>query len=67
MEHELKTDKLLRRTQVEEITALSRATIYRKIANGTFPAPVNIGGGVRWKLSDIQSWMDGLTITTGGN
>ena len=62
MEHELKTDKLLRRTQVEEITAISRATIYRKIANGSFPSPFSLGtgGGVRWKLSEIQSWMDAL-------
>ena len=62
MEHNLKSDKLLRRTQIEAITALSRASIYRKISNGSFPSPVSLGpgGGVRWKLSDIQSWMDAL-------
>ncbi|WP_442598281.1 AlpA family phage regulatory protein [Parapusillimonas sp. JC17] len=29
---------------VIRITALSRATIYRRIAEGRFPRPVNLGG-----------------------
>jgi predicted DNA-binding transcriptional regulator AlpA len=40
-------DKSLRRFysvgEVEAITSLSRATIYRKIAQGTFPVSVPIG------------------------
>ena len=65
--HQL-ADRFILRTEVELLTAQSRATIYRKISNGTFPAPVALGtGAVRWKLSDVQAWMDSLTRTTGGN
>jgi prophage regulatory protein len=50
---------LLRRCEVEKITALSRSTIYARMESGTFPKPVSIGpNAVRWYVSDITSWMD---------
>ena len=36
-------DRLLRRRQVEEITGLSRSSIYRLMRKGDFPAPVKVG------------------------
>ena len=51
--------KLLRLKQVLEATALTRSTLYRKIANETFPRPVHIGDrAVAWRESDIVQWMD---------
>ena len=48
-------DGLLRRSEVEELTALSRSTIYRHLEEGVFPLPVRIGPrAVRWWLSEIQ-------------
>lgn len=36
-------------------TVLSRSTIYRKIAEGTFPAQIKISvNGAGWKESDIN-------------
>ena len=47
-------DRLLRRSEVEEITGLSRSTIYRHLDQGIFPKPVRIGPrAVRWWLSEI--------------
>ena len=36
---------------------LSRATIYRHIAAGTFPAPTQLGPNtVRWRASAVAEW-----------
>lgn len=52
-------DRLLRRSEVQRITALAKSTIYLKISEGTFPAPIRIGRrAVRWKLSSIVAWID---------
>ena len=52
------SDRLLRRHKVEELTGLSRASIYRWMRNGRFPRPVKISSrGVRWKESDITDWI----------
>ena len=53
--------RFLRRTQVEDMTGLSRPTIYRKIERGAFPRPVHLSKFcVRWIEADILAWMDGL-------
>jgi prophage regulatory protein len=50
---------ILRRKQVETRTGLSRSTIYARIAEGTFPAPINLCGGraVGWIESEIDTWL----------
>ncbi len=56
--------KFLRRREVEEITGLSRSTIYRLMKAGQFPHPVKTGSrAVRWRLSDIIAWMDSRPST----
>lgn len=60
------TDFLLRRTEVERIAGISRASIYRLIKAGKFPVPVNLGtGAVRWRQSDVVAWQQSLTTTAG--
>ena len=52
-------DRLLKRREVEEITGLSRSSIYRLMREGQFPRPVKVGpAAVRWRESDIMSWLD---------
>jgi prophage regulatory protein len=44
---------------VMHITALSRSTIYRRIAEGRFPAPVHLGGrAAGWPRTSLQQWID---------
>ncbi|MDU3133309.1 MAG: AlpA family phage regulatory protein, partial [Bradyrhizobium sp.] len=39
-------------------TGLSRSTIYRKIAEGTFPARLKIStNGAGWHESEIKRWI----------
>ena len=52
-------DRLLRRREVERITGMSRASIYRLMQRGEFPRPVKVGStAVRWKKSDIAAWIE---------
>lgn len=54
-------DRLLPMRAVIELTSLSKATIYRKIADGTFPRPLKIGKSrVAWRESEIAAWIAGL-------
>ena len=55
-------DRLLRRTEVEAMIAVSTATLYKMIKEGRFPASVHLGSGtVRWRLSEVQAWLSALT------
>jgi prophage regulatory protein len=48
----------LRMTDVTRLTALSRATLYRRMAQGKFPAPVHLGGrACGWTPSALQAWI----------
>jgi len=48
-----------RMADVIRITALSRATVYRRIAEGKFPAPVHLGGrACGWPRKALQQWID---------
>lgn len=49
---------ILRRKQVEARTGLSRSTIYQRIADGSFPKSINLGGrAVGWLESEIENWL----------
>src|SRR3546814_7989909 len=46
-----------RMREVLRMTGLSRSTLYRRIADGTFPAPVSLGGSAKgWRRSDLEEW-----------
>ena len=52
-------DRLLKSRQVEEITGLSRSSIYRLMPRGEFPQRVRVGRkAVRWRESDITAWVE---------
>ena len=50
---------ILRLPKVKNDTGLSRSAIYQRIAEGTFPKQINLGGGraVGWLEADIQNWI----------
>ncbi|CAA0129071.1 prophage regulatory protein [Chelatococcus caeni] len=54
----LASDRIVRLKTVLARTGLSRSTIYRKIAEGTFPPQIKISvNGAGWKESDINRWV----------
>ncbi|TGQ08694.1 MULTISPECIES: AlpA family phage regulatory protein [unclassified Mesorhizobium] len=51
-------DRIIRLNTVLARTGLSRSTMYRKIADGTFPAQIKISvNGAGWRESDINRWI----------
>ena len=51
--------QLLRRKQVEQITGLSRSSIYAMMAEGAFPKQRKIGRrAVAWRKDDIDEWIN---------
>jgi prophage regulatory protein len=51
-------DRIIRLKTVLGRTGLSRSTIYRKIAEGTFPPQIRIStNGAGWRESDISRWI----------
>ena len=50
---------ILRLPAVKERTALSRSTIYLRMANNEFPASISLGGrAVGWLEEDINNWLE---------
>lgn len=49
---------ILRRSEVEQRTGLSRSSIYAAMADGTFPACIALGKrSVGWDASQVDSWI----------
>jgi prophage regulatory protein len=49
---------LIRRKEVEKLTALSRSRIYDLMRQGTFPKPVQLGAmSVAWLEVEIHEWI----------
>jgi prophage regulatory protein len=54
----IREDRIVRLKTVLVRTGLSRSTIYRKIAEGTFPAQLKIStNGTGWHESDLNRWI----------
>ncbi|QTH21964.1 AlpA family phage regulatory protein [Rhizorhabdus wittichii] len=53
-----RTDNILRRPEVLQRTGLSRSTLQRKIANGTFPAQFKLSERCSgWYESAVNEWV----------
>jgi prophage regulatory protein len=52
--------RILRLPAVMAHTGLSRSTIYLRISEDRFPAPIALGGrAVGWIEAEVQSWLEG--------
>lgn len=49
----LHTDPLIRDGDAARMLGCSKATFWRRVADGTIPRPVKIGGMSRWPQSEI--------------
>lgn len=49
---------ILRRKAVEQITGLSRSSIYAMVKDGTLPAPIRLSANaVGWVATEIEAWI----------
>jgi len=51
------TEKLLTAKAVGEMPSLSKRQIFRLNSCGKIPAPIRIGGSIRWSESTILAWL----------
>lgn len=57
--HKTIQPRMMRMRQLTDYLALSKAYIYQKISEGTFPAGHMISPGIRaWEVSDVNLWLD---------
>ena len=50
--------QLLRRTEVEQLTGLSRTAIYDRMREGTFPKSIALSPKtIRWVRGEILKWI----------
>ena len=53
------TKRFIRLPEVINRTGYRRTSIYEKISEGTFPAPIKLGPrAVAWVSEEIEKWMD---------
>lgn len=51
-------DRLIRLPEVKLRVGLGRSTIYRRMREGNFPLPRDLGGGViAWSETDVSAWI----------
>jgi prophage regulatory protein len=51
--------RLIRLKEVMHCSGLARSTVYKYIAEGTFPKPVPLGGrAVAWVEAEVFSWIE---------
>jgi prophage regulatory protein len=49
---------LVRLSDVCKLVGLSRSSIYSRVGEGTFPAPVKLSDHcVRWRREDLEAWI----------
>ena len=59
MDKPLEARRIVRMDEVSKLTGLSRATIYKKVSDGSFPPPIRLGArAVGWRMSDIVTWLE---------
>lgn len=60
-------DRLLPLDAVMQIAGLSRAMIYRKIRQGSFPRQYKPGGAAsRWSEREVMAWRDAVMARRAG-
>lgn len=59
MQNETTTLRLISRKKVEQITSLSRSSIYLLMSKDRFPKPIQIGDQrVAWVEQEITNWVE---------
>ena len=56
--------RILRRKDVERLTGLSKATLYRLVNSGAFPRPVKLSPrAVGWHAQVVKAWLESRPVT----
>ena len=59
MSMEFRSCRIMRLREVCGYVGISRSTLYRKLAEGTFPVPLRLGSrAVGWRTKDVVAWLE---------
>ena len=53
-----KEQKLITAKELSKILSISSRTVWRLRSAGKLPKPVKVGSSIRWRLSDIDLWIE---------
>lgn len=60
-------DRIMRRREVQRRTGLSRSSLYRLIASGSFPASIQLSANaVGWLEAEVSAWIAGRVAASRG-
>ena len=59
-------DQFLSDTGCAQLLSCSKATWWRRVADGTMPNPIRIGSITRWRLSEVLAAIEALQHQTNG-
>ncbi|MHB8863461.1 MAG: helix-turn-helix transcriptional regulator [Pirellulaceae bacterium] len=49
---------LISAPELAKILGISARSVWRLLSAGKLPAPVRLGGAVRWRRSDVLAWIE---------
>lgn len=55
---QIENKRLIRLTEVMNLTGICRASIYNYIKAGIFPSPAKFGKSSLWEYNEIQEWIE---------
>ncbi len=59
-------NQLIRIKDVSKLTTLARSTIWAKVANKEFPAPIRLSPAICvWREIEIEQWISNCAHTSG--
>jgi prophage regulatory protein len=56
-ENKTQTTQLINAKTLGQLLALSKRQVFRLNSCGKIPAPIRIGGAVRWSAAEISDWL----------
>lgn len=57
--NKVEQNRLIKRSEVQDLTSFSKTGLYRAISRGEFPRPLKIGiRAARWRLSDVLLFIE---------
>lgn len=54
---------LINSDQLAEMLGISRKSLYHALDVGQLPSPIKIGNRLRWRIEDIEAWLDDLAVS----
>ena len=58
---DMKPDQYLPIKRVSGIVGKGKSSIWEGVRKGKFPQPIKIGGSTRWKLSELEAYLNQLS------